>query len=224
LTGGCEIPGEFSYREPSGAVLRLISAAWLTSDTQDGCVATSKLSGNWVAGGTDRLFLGGKREQLFDEPVLTLNILGLDPPNLSFPDHIHRLISLNRSPSRLKFPEALVDRTRVATGPLGSAWHHQWLMLSLSTGAECSDSSRLLSVTMSGDSTAFFAGVADADRVNLLTGRYRFKLNFLSCGPLIRIPSSVNMWCARVSVPIQANPVVMRVVPEAVSANCRIDR
>ena len=67
----------------------------------------SNLSRNRVAGGTHSWFLGGKLEQLFDEPVLTLNIIALDPPNLSFPDHIHRLISLNRSPSRVKFPEAL---------------------------------------------------------------------------------------------------------------------
>src|SRR5258708_6435015 len=68
----------------------------------------SNSAGNRVGGCTHSWLLGGKPEQLFDEPVLTLNIIALDPPNLSFPDHVHRLIALNRSPSRVKFPETLL--------------------------------------------------------------------------------------------------------------------
>ncbi len=52
--------------------------------------------------------LSGQPEQLSDEPDLTPNIIGLHPPNLALPDHVHRLIALNRSPGRVEFPETLL--------------------------------------------------------------------------------------------------------------------
>ena len=79
----------------------------------------STLSRNGVGAALLSWFLGVQTEQLFDEPDLTPNLIALHPPNLPLPDHIHRLISLNRSPSRVKFPEALLrvdpafDRTMV---------------------------------------------------------------------------------------------------------------
>jgi type I restriction enzyme M protein len=69
----------------------------------------SNLSMNRVGAAPHRLFLGGQPEQLSDEPDLGPNIIAPHPPNLPLPDHIHRLISLNRSPSRMKFPEALLS-------------------------------------------------------------------------------------------------------------------
>jgi hypothetical protein len=42
---------------------------------------------------------GGQFEQLVDEPNVTPNIIALRPPNLTLPDHVHRLRSLNSSPA-----------------------------------------------------------------------------------------------------------------------------
>jgi hypothetical protein len=53
-------------------------------------------------------FLSGQPEQLPDVPDLTSNIIAPHPPNLSLPHHVHRLITLNRSSGRVKFPEALL--------------------------------------------------------------------------------------------------------------------
>jgi hypothetical protein len=36
-------------------------------------------------------------EQLVDEPILLANIMVADPPRLPFPDHVHSLVSRNRS-------------------------------------------------------------------------------------------------------------------------------
>jgi hypothetical protein len=64
-------------------------------------------------------FLSGQSEQLAHEPDLTSNIIDHHPPNLPLPDHVHRLITLNRSPGRVEFSEALlgvdtaIDRTMV---------------------------------------------------------------------------------------------------------------
>jgi hypothetical protein len=65
------------------------------------------------------LVLGGQPEEFSDEPDLTSNITAAHPPNLPFSDHVHRLVALNGSPSRMEFPEALLgidppfDRTMV---------------------------------------------------------------------------------------------------------------
>ena len=53
-------------------------------------------------------FLSGQSEQLAHEPDLTSNIIGHHPPNLPLPDHVHRLITLNRSTGRVEFAEALL--------------------------------------------------------------------------------------------------------------------
>jgi hypothetical protein len=56
----------------------------------------------------DSDFLLCKPEQFFDEPDLTPNIIAAQPPNLPLPHHVHRLIALNGSPGRMKFPETLL--------------------------------------------------------------------------------------------------------------------
>jgi len=47
-------------------------------------------------------------ENLLDELNLAWNISSTHPPNLSLQDHVHRLVSLNRSPRRLEFSESLL--------------------------------------------------------------------------------------------------------------------
>jgi hypothetical protein len=48
-------------------------------------------------------FLGGQFEELLDELKLTSNASSANPPSLPFPNHVDRLISLNRSPCRESF-------------------------------------------------------------------------------------------------------------------------
>jgi hypothetical protein len=47
-------------------------------------------------------------EQPVDELNLSSNIRAAHPPRLPLPDHVHRLISLNRSPRRLKLAKPLL--------------------------------------------------------------------------------------------------------------------
>src|ERR1700694_4230783 len=51
---------------------------------------------------------GGQFEELVDELNLTPNIRFAHPPNLPLPQHVHRLIPLNRSLRRLEFSEPLL--------------------------------------------------------------------------------------------------------------------
>src|ERR1035437_2352892 len=51
---------------------------------------------------------GGQIEQLVDELILFANISVADPPRLPLPDHVHRLVSLNRSPGCLELTKALL--------------------------------------------------------------------------------------------------------------------
>lgn len=78
-----------------------------------------QLGRNRSRGGTDLWFLGDQPEQLSDEPNLGSNIIAAHTSNLAFPNHVHRLIALKRSPGRMEFPEALLgvdpafDRTMI---------------------------------------------------------------------------------------------------------------
>ena len=56
---------------------------------------------------------GDQIEQLVDELILFANISVADPPRLPLPDHVHRLVSLNRSPGRLEFAKALLGLSQV---------------------------------------------------------------------------------------------------------------
>jgi len=49
-----------------------------------------------------------KIEQLVDELILPADIVAADPPPLPFPNHVHRLITLNRSSRRLELSEPLL--------------------------------------------------------------------------------------------------------------------
>src|ERR1017187_8186438 len=51
---------------------------------------------------------GSQIEQLVDELILFANISVADPPRLPLPDHVHRLVSLDRSPGRLELTKALL--------------------------------------------------------------------------------------------------------------------
>ena len=51
--------------------------------------------------GTRLWFLQGQPEQFADEPNLTPNIIATDPPNLPFPNHVHRFITVKHQIKRL---------------------------------------------------------------------------------------------------------------------------
>src|ERR1019366_8814298 len=51
---------------------------------------------------------GSQIEQVVDELILFANISVADPPRLALPDHVHRLVALNRSPGGLEFAKALL--------------------------------------------------------------------------------------------------------------------
>ena len=51
---------------------------------------------------------GSQIEQLVDEPILLANIIVADPPRLSLPDHVHSLVSRNRSPCCVELAKALL--------------------------------------------------------------------------------------------------------------------
>jgi hypothetical protein len=51
---------------------------------------------------------GRQIEQLVDELILFTNINAADPPRLPFSDHVHRFVSLNRSPGCLELTKVLL--------------------------------------------------------------------------------------------------------------------
>src|ERR1019366_564403 len=51
---------------------------------------------------------GSQIEQLVDEPILLANIIVADPPCLPLPDHVHSLVSRNRSPCCSELAKALL--------------------------------------------------------------------------------------------------------------------
>ena len=53
-------------------------------------------------------FLGCQIEKAVDELNLSKKIISCHPSNLPLPDHVDCFVALNRSPSRLKFSEALL--------------------------------------------------------------------------------------------------------------------
>src|ERR1022692_383566 len=55
-----------------------------------------------------RAFSGCQIEKAVDELNLAKKIVSGHPSNLSLPDHVNRFVTLNRSPRRLEFSEALL--------------------------------------------------------------------------------------------------------------------
>ena len=55
-----------------------------------------------------RAFLGYQVEKAVDEPNLSKKIISCHPSSLPLPNHMNCFVALNRSPSRLKFSEALL--------------------------------------------------------------------------------------------------------------------
>ena len=76
--------------------------------TPNGCVATFKnqQESDWL--GRPGSVLCSHFEQLVDELNLLPNIRTAHPPRLTLPDHVNCLISLDRSPCRVKFTKALL--------------------------------------------------------------------------------------------------------------------
>ena len=74
----------------------------------NGCVATFKnqQESDWL--GRPGSVLCSHFEQLVDELNLLPNIRTAHPPRLTLPDHVNGLISLDRSPCRVKFTKALL--------------------------------------------------------------------------------------------------------------------
>ena len=52
--------------------------------------------------------LEGQSEESLDELNLTPNVSPANPPSLPFPNHVHRLISLNRSRGGLELSKSLL--------------------------------------------------------------------------------------------------------------------
>ena len=78
------------------------------SSSFDGCVATFKKQQE--SDGLDRSdsISCGYLEELVDELNLLPNFRTAHPPRLTLPDHVHGLISLDRSPRRVEFTKALL--------------------------------------------------------------------------------------------------------------------
>ena len=55
-----------------------------------------------------RVFSGCQIEKAVDELNLAKKVVSCHPSNLPLPDHVNRFVTLNRSPSRLEFSEALL--------------------------------------------------------------------------------------------------------------------
>src|ERR1035437_6658380 len=55
-----------------------------------------------------RAFLRCQIEKAVDELNLAKKVVSCHPSNLPLPDHMNRFVTLNRSPSRLEFSEALL--------------------------------------------------------------------------------------------------------------------
>jgi hypothetical protein len=78
-----------------------------------GSVATLKTVTEEVPGRTGRGGSGRQIEQLVDEAILLANILGANPPRLDLANHVHRLVSLYRSPRCAELAKALLGLSRV---------------------------------------------------------------------------------------------------------------
>ena len=73
-----------------------------------GSVATferNKSSKEDVVPGT----LGGHFEEFVDEPILMPDVMSAQPPYLTLPNYIHRLIALNRSSRSVEFTKPLLS-------------------------------------------------------------------------------------------------------------------
>jgi len=53
--------------------------------------------------------LGGHIEEFVDDPILTLDVMPAQPPHLTIPNYIHRLIALSRSSRSLEFTKPLLS-------------------------------------------------------------------------------------------------------------------
>jgi hypothetical protein len=57
-------------------------------------------------------------EKAVDELNLAKQVVSCYPSNLPLPNHVNRLVALNRSPSRLKFSEALLGLHSMFNGSM----------------------------------------------------------------------------------------------------------
>ena len=76
---------------------------------------------------------GSYFEEFLDEPILTPDATPAQPPHLALPNHVHRLIALNRSSRSLEFAKPLLgahspfDCTMVFSMMLFRYWTGPWL-------------------------------------------------------------------------------------------------
>jgi hypothetical protein len=82
------------------------------SNRLNGSVATLTARQEPVRGGTGLWFLGVQPEQRSDDANLRPNIIAAHPSNLAFPNHVHRLIALKRSPGGMEFRKPCLALTR----------------------------------------------------------------------------------------------------------------
>ena len=86
--------------------------AGLSCVTLDGSIATfdwhSKSLQQFGGETVDAAGSGDQFEELVDELNLTSNVSSAHPTSLPLPDHVHRLITLNRTLRRLEFSEPLL--------------------------------------------------------------------------------------------------------------------
>src|ERR1700719_5323589 len=76
--------------------------------TSDGSVATLKAVTEDARAEVGGKVSGSQIEQLVDELILFANIIAADPPRLPLADHVHRLVTFNRSPSCSELAKALL--------------------------------------------------------------------------------------------------------------------
>ena len=76
--------------------------------TPEGCVATFKKKPESDGSGRPGAVSCSHSEQLVDELNLSPNIRTAHPPRLPLPDHVHGLVSSDRSPRRVEFTKALL--------------------------------------------------------------------------------------------------------------------
>ncbi|MDQ2775777.1 MAG: hypothetical protein M3Y57_12805 [Acidobacteriota bacterium] len=121
-----------------------------------GSVATFKKSAGAGQLDTHSVSLNGQPEQISNEPDLTPNIISPHLSNLPLPDHVYRLIALNRSPGRVEFPETLLGVDPAFPAAAASVWLHRMrLTCRTSDGLFHSSTARLgtpLSIPLLADS------------------------------------------------------------------------
>src|ERR1700720_1978032 len=153
-------------------------------------------------------FLGGQFEELLDELNLTSNVSPANPPSLPFPNHVHCLISLNRSPCRLELWKSLLgvhsalDRSMVLFEDIVKVLHR-----SMPTTAALNPFLLYICDGCAVDGRQI--RVDDARlRMGLITQRFA-KQSFGCIGVAQRRKQKINGGTGRIDGPIQVAPAAL---------------